>query len=218
MNFMNEQLINNINNRKKLLTDIQFNTDIELQDLTKEMQKDYQSVVCLENQAQKKERKELRAIRKKIEEQQNLLTQYEQTRYRSMVLKAMPKVPVIKNVFGAFIVGGIICSIGQMILNTFTINGFTDAQATAGTSGILVFLGALLTGLGIYDEIGKFAGAGSIVPITGFANSITAPALEFKREGYIAGVGAKVFAIAGPVLLYGILISIIVGLIFFISL
>jgi stage V sporulation protein AC len=135
-----------------------------------------------------------------------------------MVLKVMPKVPVIKNVIAAFIVGGIICSIGQIILNAFTIKGFTDVQAAAGTSGILVFLGALLTGLGIYDELGKFAGAGSIVPITGFANSITSPALEFKREGYIYGIGAKVFVIAGPVLLYGTLASIIVGLIFFITL
>jgi stage V sporulation protein AC len=216
---MDEQkLIDNINKRKKLLTDIQFNTDIEIQNLTEEMQKDYQRVVCLENKAQKMKRKTLRAIRKEIEEQQKLLKQYEQIRYRSMVLKVMPKVPVIKNVIAAFIVGGIICSIGQIILNAFTIKGFTDVQAAAGTSGILVFLGALLTGLGIYDELGKFAGAGSIVPITGFANSITSPALEFKREGYIYGIGAKVFVIAGPVLLYGTLASIIVGLIFFITL
>ena len=216
---MDEQkLIDNINKRKKLLTDIQFNTDIEIQNLTEEMQKDYQRVVCLENKAQKMKRKTLRAIRKEIEEQQKLLKQYEQIRYRSMVLKVMPKVPVIKNVVAAFIVGGIICSIGQIILNAFTIKGFTDVQAAAGTSGILVFLGALLTGLGIYDELGKFAGAGSIVPITGFANSITSPALEFKREGYIYGIGAKVFVIAGPVLLYGTLASIIVGLIFFITL
>lgn len=218
MDSMDEQLINNINERKKLLTDIQFNKDIDIQNLTEEMEKDHQSVVCLENKAQKIEREELRAVRKQIEEQQKLLKQYEHTHYRGMVLKTAPKVPVIKNVISAFMVGGIICSIGQIILNTFTINGFTDAQATAGTSGILVFIGALLTGLGIYDEIGKFAGAGSIVPITGFANSITSPALEFKREGYVAGVGAKVFAIAGPVLLYGTLISILVGLIFFISL
>ena len=219
MDIMDEQkLIDNINKRKKLLTDIQFNTDIEIQNLTEEMQKDYQRVVCLENKAQKMKRKTLRAIRKEIEEQQKLLKQYEQIRYRSMVLKVMPKVPVIKNVIAAFIVGGIICSIGQIILNAFTIKGFTDVQAAAGTSGILVFLGALLTGLGIYDELGKFAGAGSIVPITGFANSITSPALEFKREGYIYGIGAKVFVIAGPVLLYGTLVSIIVGLIFFITL
>ncbi len=219
MDIMDEQkLIDNINKRKKLLTDIQFNTDIEIQNLTEEMQKDYQRVVCLENKAQKMKRKTLRAIRKEIEEQQKLLKQYEQIRYRSMVLKVMPKVPVIKNVIAAFIVGGIICSIGQIILNAFTIKGFTDVQAAAGTSGILVFLGALLTGLGIYDELGKFAGAGSIVPITGFANSITSPALEFKREGYIYGIGAKVFVIAGPVLLYGTLASIIVGLIFFITL
>lgn len=215
---MKEQLIANINDRKKLLTDIQFNTDIEIQFLTEAMQKDHQSIVCMENKAHKTERKELRAIRKEIEEQQKLLKQYEQTRYRGMVLKAMPKTPIVKNVFAAFIVGGIICSIGQIILNTFTLNGFTDAQATGATSGVLVFLGALLTGLGVYDKIGKFAGAGSIVPITGFANSITSPALEFKREGYIYGVGAKVFTIAGPVLLYGTLVSIIVGLIYFITL
>lgn len=105
--------------------------------------------------------------------------------------------------------------IGQIIINLFRLGGLTFPEASAATSAVLIFLGALLTGLGVYDDIARFAGAGSIVPITGFANSIVAPALEFKREGYVLGVGARLFQIAGPVLVYGIVTSIIVGLIFF---
>lgn len=105
--------------------------------------------------------------------------------------------------------------IGQIIINLFRLGGLTFPEASAAATAVLIFLGALLTGLGVYDDIARFAGAGSIVPVTGFANSIVAPALEFKREGYVLGVGARLFTIAGPVLVYGIVTSIIVGLIFF---
>ncbi|MBC8532392.1 stage V sporulation protein AC [Christensenellaceae bacterium NSJ-53] len=118
-----------------------------------------------------------------------------------------------RNMLRAFVVGGIICTIGQFISYIATdVLALAQDLASSFTAIILVFLGATLTGVGIYDQIGKFAGAGSVVPITGFANSIVAPAMEFKREGLVMGVGAKLFTLAGPVLVYGISSSILVGL------
>lgn len=127
----------------------------------------------------------------------------------------MPKSPLLLNCVKAFLIGGVICTIGQGLNQLATDVMFLSKDDTASfTAAVMVFLGATLTGIGIYDVIGKFAGAGSIVPITGFANSIVAPAMEFKREGYVLGVGAKMFAIAGPVLVYGYCTSIIAGLIY----
>ena len=117
--------------------------------------------------------------------------------------------------FKAFIVGGLICTGGQIILDFWTNQGLAKEDASSATSISLIFIGIFLTGLNIYNKIGKFAGAGSIVPITGFANSIASPAIEFKSEGLILGVGAKLFQIAGPVLVYGISTSMLVGLIYF---
>ena len=117
----------------------------------------------------------------------------------------------------AFIVGGIICMIGQGINDSYMNFAGLDKQTAATCTSItLIFIGALLTGLGVYDLIGKRAGAGSIIPITGFANSIVSPAMEFKREGYVLGVGANLFKIAGPVLVYGIGSSILFGLVYYI--
>jgi len=135
--------------------------------------------------------------------------------YKSLIQQFTPKPTVVKNVVRAFVVGGTICALGQVIINLFIIVGLNNIEASTAASATMIFLGALLTGLGIYDEIGKFGGAGSIVPITGFANSIVAPAMEFKREGYVLGVGAKLFTVAGPVLVYGIATSIVVGIIYF---
>ena len=115
----------------------------------------------------------------------------------------------------AFLVGGLICVLGEL-LHIFYLEHWqmSEDNAAAMVSITLIFMGALLTGFGVYDIIGKFAGAGSIVPISGYANSVTAPALEFKREGFILGVGAKLFTIAGPVLVYGITSSILVGVLY----
>jgi stage V sporulation protein AC len=136
--------------------------------------------------------------------------------YEKYVQKKMPKSNLGKDCIMAFVVGGIICTIGQVIGNIGKNYYGLDKEATAAfTAIVLVFLGATLTGLGVYDDIGKRAGAGSVVPITGFANSIVAPAMEFKREGYVMGVGAKLFSLAGPVLVYGISSSIIVGILYF---
>lgn len=136
--------------------------------------------------------------------------------YQEYVNKKSPNSPIWKNCFNAFWVGGLICTIGQVILNICKARGFD--QATSGTivSIILIGISAFLTGLNIFNKIGKFAGAGSLVPITGFANSIVAPSIEFKSEGYVMGVGSKMFTIAGPVLVFGICTSIIVGIVYLI--
>lgn len=135
--------------------------------------------------------------------------------YQTLTQQYTPKPTIVKNVVRAFLVGGIICTIGQLFINLFVMLGMARLEASTAATATMIFIGALLTGLGIYDEIGKFAGAGSIVPVTGFANSIVAPAMEFRREGYVMGVGAKLFTVAGPVLVYGIATSIVVGLAYF---
>ena len=140
-----------------------------------------------------------------------------QQRYAQLVERLSPKSNFAQGLFRAFWVGGVICMIGQGISDVFCLGLKWGAQACAtGTSICLVFLSALLTGIGVYDKIGKYAGAGSIVPITGFANSVVSPAMEFRREGLVMGVGAKLFTLAGPVLVYGICSSILVGLIAFV--
>ncbi len=141
-----------------------------------------------------------------------------QQRYAQLVERLSPKSDFAQGLFRAFWVGGVICMIGQGINDIFCLGLKWGAQACAtGTSICLIFLSALLTGIGVYDKIGKYAGAGSIVPITGFSNSVISPAMEFRREGLVMGVGAKLFTLAGPVLVYGICSSIIVGLIAFVT-
>lgn len=135
--------------------------------------------------------------------------------YQEYVDKKTPNSPIGKNLIKAFIVGGIICLIGQFILDGLKSTGLDDESAASITSISLIFIGIFLTALNIYSKIGKFAGAGSIVPITGFANSIASPAIEFKSEGLVLGVGAQLFKIAGPVLVYGITSSIVVGILYF---
>lgn len=130
--------------------------------------------------------------------------------------KAVPPSKVLRTVPMAFLVGGLLCVLGQAVINLALYFGLEKDMASACGSIALVFLSALLTGLNIYDNIAKYAGAGTLVPITGFANSMVSPAMEFKSEGYILGLGAKMFSIAGPVLVYGISASIIYGIILFI--
>ena len=138
-------------------------------------------------------------------------------KYQQHVKKTMPKSQLLKECILAFIVGGLICAFGEGLNDLGEkVLKLDEAGVSTFRSAVLIFLGALFTGIGIYDVLGRYAGAGSIVPITGFANSIVSPALEFKWEGYIMGVGAKLFTIAGPVLVYGICSSIIVGLIYYI--
>ncbi|MBO5370919.1 MAG: stage V sporulation protein AC [Clostridia bacterium] len=138
-----------------------------------------------------------------------------QKQYDKLVKQKTPPSELLKDICIAFVVGGIFCVIGQLIsfyISTFDISKEDCASLTSST---MIFLGALLTGLGFYDNIARFGKAGTLVPITGFANSIVSPAMEYKSEGYIMGVGAKMFIIAGPVLVYGISVSVLYGIIYY---
>ena len=134
--------------------------------------------------------------------------------YREVVKRHTPTSRMLRECVRAFWVGGLICCIGQAITMFGDALELTESTKPMFTSAILIFFGTTLTGIGIYDRIGKYAGAGSIVPITGFANSITAPAMEFRREGWVMGVGARLFQLAGPVLVYGISTSVAAGLVY----
>jgi len=134
-------------------------------------------------------------------------------KYSDMANKKSPNSPILKNCLWAFLVGGAICTLGQVVINFFVSKGMSFENASGIASCTLVFLSSLLTGLNIYGKIAKHAGAGTLVPITGFSNAITSPAIEFKSEGYILGVGAKMFVIAGPVIVYGVLSSVVAGII-----
>ena len=134
--------------------------------------------------------------------------------YAQYVKEMSPNSPIWKDTLNAFWIGGLICTVGQAVLNGFTAMGLDQTNAGTATSITMVFLSALLTGLSLYDNLAKHAGAGTLVPITGFANSVVSPAVEFKSEGFILGVGAKMFTIAGPVIVYGISASVIYGIIY----
>lgn len=136
--------------------------------------------------------------------------------YQEYVDKKSPNSPLLKNCFNSFWVGGLICAIGQLILEFCKYRNIELPLSNTIVSIILIFISALLTGLNLFNRVGKFAGAGSLVPITGFANSIVSPAMEYKSEGYVMGVGGKMFTIAGPVLVYGISTSILAGLLYLI--
>lgn len=138
--------------------------------------------------------------------------------YNSLVREMSPKSPMGKDCFNAFWIGGLICALGQVFINWYGKLGLDKEAAGTAASMTLVSLSALLTGLSLYDNIAKHAGAGTLVPITGFANSISAPAVEFKTEGFILGVGAKMFTIAGPVIVYGVSASVVYGVIYWLTL
>lgn len=133
--------------------------------------------------------------------------------YNRYVARLAQKSPLGKDLLRSFLVGGLICVIGQLILNGFTALDLSEQDAAAATSVSLVFLSAVLTGLSVYDDIAKFAGAGTLVPITGFANAVVSPAIEFKAEGFVTGMAAKMFIIAGPVIVYGTVASVLYGVI-----
>ena len=134
--------------------------------------------------------------------------------YGELVKQLRPKSPMGKDCFHAFWIGGLICAIGQLLINGYGLLGLQKEQAGMAASMTLVALSALLTGLSLYDNIARRAGAGTLVPITGFANAIAAPAVEFRTEGFILGVGVKMFTIAGPVIVYGVAASVVYGLIY----
>ena len=137
--------------------------------------------------------------------------------YGKIVKDLSPNSPMWKDCLLAFVVGGLICALGQLAMNGYMALGLEKEDAGTAASMSLVVLSALLTGLSVYDDIAKHAGAGTLVPITGFANAVAAPAVEFKTEGFILGVGAKMFTIAGPVIVYGVSASVVYGLIYWIT-
>ena len=136
--------------------------------------------------------------------------------YSRLVRRMEPPSPVWKVCFHAFWVGGLICVLGQLLLDSYMAAGLEKEQAQTGMSMTLIALSALLTGLSVYDDIAKFAGAGTLVPITGFANAISAPAIEFKTEGFVLGLAAKMFTIAGPVIVYGLGAGVVYGIVYWI--
>lgn len=136
--------------------------------------------------------------------------------YQQLVEEMSPKSPIGKDCLMAFVIGGLICALGQLFLNCYSAWGLEKDAAGTAASMTLVALSALMTGLSLYDNLAKYGGAGTLVPITGFANAISAPAVEFKTEGFILGVGAKMFTIAGPVIVYGLAASVVYGLIYWI--
>lgn len=138
-------------------------------------------------------------------------TEITRQNYKSYVFEKMPKSSHWKNMLWAFVIGGTICAIGQAFIYLYSL-WFNLQDASVLASATLVFIAAMLTGFGVYDVIGRFAGAGSTIPITGFSNAVVSPALEFRAEGYVYGVGAKMFLVAGPVIVNGVTISVIVAL------
>lgn len=138
-----------------------------------------------------------------------------QKQYSEMVKKASPDSKCMRDVPLAFLIGGLICVIGQALTDLYSYLGCDDRTAAAFCTITLVFLSAFFTGLGLYEKLAKYGGAGTLVPVTGFANAVASPAVEFKSEGYILGLGAKIFIIAGPVILYGTAASVLYGLIYF---
>ena len=137
--------------------------------------------------------------------------------YKKLAEQTSPKSPIVKDMIFAFLIGGLICAIGQFLINLFVSYGIEKDTASALASVSLVLLSVILTGLNVYDNIAKHAGAGTLVPITGFANSVASPAIEFKSEGFVLGMAAKMFIIAGPVIGYGTVASVIYGLIYWIT-
>ncbi len=136
--------------------------------------------------------------------------------YDELSKKRSPNSKMYKTLPKAFLIGGTICTLGEGLLNLYTSLGLDETQAGAITSMTLIFLSALLTGLELYDRIAQHGGAGTLVPITGFANAVVSPAIDFKSEGYVLGLGAKMFVIAGPVIVYGISASVVYGLIYYV--
>lgn len=136
--------------------------------------------------------------------------------YKTYVDKMTPNSPIVKDVVFAFLIGGAICTIGQFFFNMYESFGIKEDCVAMLTSSTMVFLGALFTGFGLYDNLAKYAGAGTLVPITGFANAVASPAIEFKSEGYILGLAVKMFSVAGPVIVYGIASGFVAGIVYYI--
>ncbi|QBS37946.1 MULTISPECIES: SpoVA/SpoVAEb family sporulation membrane protein [Thermaerobacter] len=138
-------------------------------------------------------------------------SQQQTQEYQQAVRRILPPKPIARNALMAFLVGGTICTAGQVVLNLLKNAGLPATEATAWTAAVFILIGLLLTGMGVYDDLGRIGGMGAFLPITGFANSIGSAAMEFKREGWVLGLGARIFQIAGPVIVYGIAAATVVA-------
>jgi len=149
---------------------------------------------------------------KELKSQQKDYAQISKSNYKSYVFETSPKSSHWKNMIWAFLIGGLICVVGQLLIALFIKLGLDKEMSSTLASSVLVALAAITTGIGIYDRLGRFAGAGSTIPITGFSNAIVAPAIEFRSEGLIYGIGAKMFTVAGPVIVNGVSVAVIIAL------
>lgn len=214
---MELHLEHNLQNREKRLQKLQELDQANMEQLLLELQQEHQQLVSME--AGSIDLTERRYYQELIEQnrEQTLRIQKEiDKEYQKQISLVTPKAPVLKNVLRAFLVGGAICLLGQLVINFMMLTYDADFKSASALASItIVVITAVLTGIGVYDEIGRYGGAGSMVPISGFANSVVSAALEFKREGMIYGIGAKIFTIAGPVILYGTVASVVIGMIYY---
>lgn len=215
---MEHHLEHSIQHREKRLRHLQEMDKSTMEQMLQDLREEHQHLVAME--AHSVDGAEQGYYQQLLEqnEDQSLMVQKEiDTRYQKQIKTVTPKAPLIKNIRRAFLVGGLICAFGQLIINAVMLQyGLDVKEASPFASITIVIITAILTGIGVYDEIGRYGGAGSMVPISGFANSVVSAALEFKREGMIYGIGAKIFQIAGPVILYGMLASVLIGLIYYV--
>lgn len=206
-----------LQNREKQLQKLQEMDSATVNALLAELRQEHQHLVAAEaGSADPAEQGYYRQLLQQNENQSFLIQKKIDKQYQAQTKIVTPKAPLFKNVCRAFLVGGAICLFGQLVINLVTVLYGADFKSASALASItIVVITAFLTGFGIYDEIGRFGGAGSMVPISGFANSVVSAALEFKREGMIYGIGAKIFTIAGPVILYGTLASVVIGMIYY---
>ena len=211
---MNNKFLKNQRLREGLLSQLKTMSESSIAQLKSELQKEHISLIASQVAAPLKQQKTYDTLILHNERQMKIINDYQHTQYQRLIASEVPKKPIIKNTLRAFLVGGLICIIAQLVMNFLTINTTLETKTISGLASVsIIILTAVLTGLGIYDEIGRFGGAGSMVPISGFANSIVSAAMEFKREGMVYGIGAKIFTVAGPVILYGTVASVLIGLI-----
>lgn len=213
-----EQQKNILLKRNEQIKGLKNLSSAQIDQLMQEIKAEHQKLIFAESKETDPELKKVwRQLSQQNENQSTVVSQYLSVQYQHLAKSSAPKTPVWQNTLRAFAVGGLICTIGQLVINYCTVYQQMEFKVASGlASVVIVILAGLLTGLGVYDEIGRFGGAGSMVPISGFSNSIVSAALEFKREGMVYGIGAKIFTIAGPVILYGTLTAVIIGLIHFI--
>lgn len=214
---MELHLEHNLQNREKRLQKLQELDQTNMEQLLLELQQEHQQLVSME--AGSIVLTEQRYYQELIEQnkEQTLRIQKEiDKEYQKQISLVTPKAPVLKNVLRAFLVGGAICLLGQLVINFMMLTYDADFKSASALASItIVVITAVLTGIGVYDEIGRYGGAGSMVPISGFANSVVPRHWKFKREGMIYGIGAKIFTIAGPVILYGTVASVVIGMIYY---